>query len=50
MTTYVKMHDCGVLSYFVAMNLNRLPKGDPKDIDPYAIMQLVLAMDERLKI
>lgn len=36
-------------THFVAKNLSRLPKCDPKDIDPYATMQLLLAIDDRLK-
>ena len=34
---------------FVAKNLSRLPKSDPKDLDPYAAMEMILALDERLK-
>ena len=34
---------------FVAKNINRLPKCDPKDLDPYAAMEMVLALEERLK-
>ena len=39
----------GINTNFVAKNLSRLPKCDPKDIDPYATMQLLLAIDDRLK-
>ena len=40
----------GMETHFVAMNLSRLPRCDPKDIDPYATMQMMLAIDDRLKI
>ena len=34
---------------FVAKNLSRVPKSDPKDLDPYAAMEMILALEERLK-
>ena len=34
---------------FVAKNLGRLPRHDPKDLDPYAVMEMVLSLGDRLK-
>ena len=34
---------------FVALNLARLPKCDPKDVDPFSNLQLILSLQERLQ-
>ena len=34
---------------FVAINVLRIPKCDPKDVDPYANLQLILSLQERLQ-
>ena len=39
----------GFETNFVAKNLCRLPKCDPKDLDPYAAMEMILALEDRLK-
>ena len=39
----------GIITNFVARNLGRLPKCDPKDIDPYTAMQMIFSMEERIK-
>lgn len=38
----------GVPTSFVAKDLNRLPKCDPKDVDPYVNHQLIMALQERI--
>ena len=46
------MHELDVKSIetnFVAKNLSRLPKCDPKDLDPYAAMEMILGLEDRLK-
>ena len=40
----------GGTTNFVARNIDRLPRCDPKDIDPYANLQRLLVMEEKLKI
>lgn len=48
MTVIMELDGKGVSTSFVAKNLNRLPKCDPKDIDPYANHQLIMALQERV--
>ena len=34
---------------FVAKNLGRLPRHDPKDLDPYAVLEMVISLGDRLR-
>ena len=40
----------GGTTNFVARNIDRLPRCDPKDIDPYANLQRLLVMEEKMTI
>ena len=34
---------------FVAVNVSRIPRCDPKDVDPYANLQLILDLQDRVQ-
>ena len=38
-----------ITTCFVATNLARLPRCDPKDVDPYGNLQLILELHERVQ-
>lgn len=48
LTVMMELDGKEVSTSFVAKDLNRLPKCDPKDIDPYANHQLIMALQERV--
>ena len=48
LTVLTELDGKGVSAPFVAKDLNRLPKCEPKHIDPYANYQLIMALQERV--
>ena len=46
--TLIEVDKNGGETNFVAKNIGRLPKCDPKDIDPYANLQRILTIEEDL--
>ena len=46
--TLIEVDKNGGETNFVAKNIGRLPKCDPKDIDPYANLQRILTIEERI--
>ncbi|MPC73543.1 hypothetical protein E2C01_067876 [Portunus trituberculatus] len=46
LTVMMNLDSKGITTSFVAKDLNRLPKYDPKDIDPYGNHQLIMALQE----